>query len=73
MQRIVQEQLLKDSKMYQYLLLNTAWYKQLNRNPNNYQSFQSFIKKKYQLRPTDKINSALENIDMVSSILEVLK
>ena len=61
-----------DPKMMMYLKQNSQWYKYLNRNPLNYNKFVSHMKEKYKVRATDKINTAIDNIDTVSSILKVL-
>ena len=66
-------ELYKDEKMHKYLKLNSEWYKYLNRNPNNYALFKKSIKKQYRLNPTDKINDALDNIDLMSNILKTLE
>lgn len=60
-------------KIYDLLKQNSYYIKYLNRDPNYYKTFLSEIKKKYKLRATDKINEAMDNIDLVSSILETLK
>ena len=62
-----------DPKMKSYLKMNSEWYKYLNRNPMNYQRFVNTMKEQYKIRTTDKINSVIDNIDTVSSILNVLK
>ncbi len=69
----IQFKLMKNTKMKKYLKENSYWYKYLNRNPNNYDKFITDMKDKYKLRPTDKINSAIENIELVNSVLNVIK
>ena len=39
-----QMKLKENPKMYQYLKENSEWYKDLNRNPANYDKFIEFIK-----------------------------
>lgn len=70
---IIQNKLRENPKMLDYLKENSYWYKELNRNPNSYNNFIDFIKEKYKLRSTDKVETFLSNIDLVSSVLEVLK
>ena len=53
--------------------LNSNWYKDLNRSVTNYKNFEQTMKDIYKLRTTDKINDALENIDLISSVLNVIK
>ena len=66
-------QLKKNPKMYNILKNNSYWIKQLNRNPENYKRFESEMKERYKLRATDKINEVIDNIDLISAVLETLK
>ena len=63
----------KNTKMYNILKGNSYWIKQLNRNPENYKKFESKMKEIYKLRTTDKINEVIDNIDLISAVLETLK
>ena len=63
----------KDQKMSKYLEENSQWYKYLNRNPLNYNNFVKAMKEQYKIRTTDKITGFMDNIDTISSILNVLK
>ena len=65
--------LLNEEKLLPYLKENSNWIKYLNRNPKNYALFKNEIKTKYKLRKTDKINNAIENIDLISNVLNILK
>ena len=73
MQLELQAQLKKDEKMARILKENSFWYKELNRDPENYKKFVSEMKVKYKLRTTDKISSMIDNIDLVSTVLQTLK
>lgn len=73
MQLITIYALKNDEKMHKFLRENSEWYKYLNRLPSNYQDFVKTMKKKYKLNPTDKISSALDNIDLISSVIETIK
>ena len=64
---------LNEEKLTPYLKENSDWIKYLNRNPKNYALFKNEIKTKYKLRKTDKINNAIENIDLISNVLNILK
>ena len=64
---------LYEDKLLPYLKENSDWIKYLNRNPRNYSLFKNEIKTKYKLRKTDKINNAIENIDLISNVLNILK
>lgn len=73
MQLITLYALKSDEKMHKFLRENTEWYKLLNRNASNYKTFVKVMKKKYKLNPTDKISSALDNLDLISSVIETVK
>jgi len=63
----------KDKKMEELLKLNSYWIKELNRDYNNVKLFKNDMKIKYRLRTTDKINDAIDNIDLISNVLSALK
>lgn len=73
MDLILQQQLEKDPKMSELLKENSYWFKQLNRDRETYKDFVTAMKEKYHLRFTDKVSTAIDQIDFVSSILETLK
>lgn len=73
MNKSVQQKLTEDKKMADFLKMNSYWYKGLNRKEENYKEFVNEMKKKYNLRVTDKISGAIDNIDLISSILETIK
>lgn len=58
---------------YNYLKDNSWWIKKLNRNPNSFNEFNEYIKDKYELRTTNKISKAIDNIDLISTLLNSLK
>ena len=63
----------KNPKMYNILKSNSYWIKQLNRKPEIYKRFENEMKERYKLRTTDKINEVIDNIDLISTVLETLK
>ena len=69
----LQLEIKKRKKYYDYLKENSNWFKELNRNPNNFNKFNSFIKDKYRLNITSKISDTINNIDTAMSILDILK
>jgi len=73
MQLSVQMELEKNPKMANYLKLNSYWYKELNRNPANYKRFVEEMKIKYKLRTTDKVSEVIDNIYLISTVLQTLK
>jgi len=73
MQVDIQQKLLNDKQMMEFLKRNSTWYKQLNRNSASYNEFVGAMKEKYKTRATDKMSGLMENIDMISSVLNILK
>ena len=63
----------QDPRLKKFLRENSYWYKYLNRNELYYKDFIEDMKDKYKLKPTDKINKMIDNMNMISSFLEVLK
>ena len=58
---------------YKYLKDNSWWIKNLSRNPNSFNDYQNYLKDKYELRTSDKISKAIDNIDLISSLLSAIK
>ena len=73
MQLNVLLELKKDEKMWELLKDNSYWYKELNRHPESIKQYKNDMKAKYHLRPTDKISDAIDNIDLISNVLNALK
>lgn len=73
MQLDLQYRIKQDEKQIMFLRENSYWYKYLNRNNHYYKEFIDDMKDKYKLKPTDKINKMMDNINMVRTFLDVLK
>lgn len=58
-----------------YVLLkeNSYYIKALNRQEIDYKTFVNEMKIKYKNRTTDKINKVIDNMDLISSVLDILK
>lgn len=69
----LQYKIYQDPRQRQFLRENSYWYKYLNRNESYYKDFINDMKEKYKLKPTDKINKIIENMDMIRTFLDVLK
>ena len=67
------EKIKNNPKLYDLLKHNSSYIKYLNRDPNAYKKFIGDMKDKYKLHLTDKLIEAMDNIDIVSSILNTLK
>ena len=65
----VLEKLRSDKKFLKYLRENSDWYKQLNRDPNNYELFVKKMKEKYKLRTIDKVDNFVDSVDLITKIL----
>ena len=69
----VQFKLKSNPLFIKYLHENSYWYKILNRDPQMFDEFINEVKKAYKLRTSDRINSALNTFEMISSIFSTLK
>lgn len=63
----------ENSKSYQELKDNSFYFKELNRGVVDYKRFTEDMKVKYKERTSDKINNVIDNIDLLSSVLDILK
>ncbi len=59
--------------LYNLLKLNSLYIKDLNRGTMDYKGFDNIMKTKYKKRTTDKVSSLIDNMDLVSSVLDILK
>lgn len=64
--------LLNKDKFLIYLKQNSYFIKDLHRNPQNYEKFKKIIKEKYNLRFQDKISNIIDDIEVVSSIINTI-
>ncbi len=62
-----------NQKEYIHLKENSYYIKELNRGVMDFKKFSENMKVVYKERVTDKINSVVENIDIINSVLNVLK
>ncbi len=62
-----------DINLKKFLRENSYWYKQLNRDSRNFNSFVSEMKVKYKLTTEDRINKMVDGMGMIQSLLDVLK
>ncbi len=59
--------------VYRYLREDSSWYKYLNRDGSVLKQVEENAKKHFEVRPEDKIKKISQNIEMVSSFLDILK
>ena len=62
-----------DINLKKFLREHSYWYKQLNRDSSNFNSFVNDMKIKYKLTVEDRIHKMVDNIGMIQSFLEVFK
>ena len=63
----------QDERQKTFLRENSYWYKYLNRDSNYYKQFIEDMKEQYKLKPTDKLNKIMSDIETVKTFLDVLK
>ena len=63
----------ENPKMFELLKQNSYYFKGLNRGVVDYKKFVSDMKVKYKERTSDKLESIMDNMELVSSVLNVLK
>lgn len=62
-----------NKEIYHYLRENSKYYKELNRNPNYIKKIEELARKRYKLTISDKIEKLNENINLISTFIDVLK
>ena len=65
----VQFKLKSNPLFIKYLHENSYWYKILNRDNTKYDEFIKDMKTKYKLRTIDKIDSAIDMVDLVTKFI----
>lgn len=68
-----QLQFRNNPKYFEYLKQNSYYFKMLDRGTIDYKKFVNDMKIKYQERATDKISKAIDNINLISQVIDVLK
>ncbi len=59
--------------VYNFLRENSSWYKVLNRNPQAIRKIEELAKEKYKLRLSDRLEKLSNNMNLISSFMEMLK
>ena len=62
-----------DPMLTRFIREYPIWYKRLNRNPDLFNNMIQDMKEKYKLTTSDRINTALNSISMLQSLIDVLK
>lgn len=58
-------------KYLELLRMNSYWYKILNRDYTKYDEFIKDMKVKYKLRTIDKIDNAIDMVDLVTKFISI--
>lgn len=70
--RIVDE-LLSNEKLMSHFKEQSYWMKALNRHPATIKDFKREMKILYHERASDKVSTAIDSVEMISSVLESLQ
>ena len=73
MHKNISKQILENPKLLSHLMEQSYWIKELNRNPNSFKTFNNQMKVIYKERTSDKINNAIDSIEMISSLIDMTK
>ena len=68
-----QVKILNVKNYYDYLKRDSMFIKELNRSEINFVKFDEFVKNKYTLKIGDRVNKALETVENITNLLNVLK
>lgn len=69
----IYNKLKENPKHLEYLRNNSSWYKLINRDENNYYKMVEDMKDKLHLRVTDKVDNALNTMDIITKIIDIAK
>ena len=69
----LQYKLRENEKYFNYLKANSYYIKYLNRGDITYKDFIDDMKIKYKERTSDKVSGIIDNIDLVSTIMDTFK
>lgn len=68
-----QVKILNVKNYYEYLKRDSMFIKELNRGEINFVKFDEFVKNKYTLKIGDRVNKALENVENITNLFNMLK
>ncbi len=63
----------ENKKLYEYLKRHSYYYIKLNRNKDHYEELLKEFKKYNREENMNKINDAIDNAEMISSILKIME
>ena len=59
----------ENKRFHKYLRENSNYYKLLNRDPLNYDTFIKDMKVKYKLRTIDRVDNIVDSVDLITKII----
>lgn len=71
MEEYILRQIEKD-KLMEYIKENSWYIKELYRHPESYERIKKEIKERYKLRVRDKVSSVMDDIELVTSIINTI-
>ena len=69
----IQFKIKNNANYLRYLRENSFWYKEQNRNPESFRIFEEEVKEKYRLRPTDRLEKALQTFEILQNVMSSFK
>ena len=63
----------ENAKLFDHFKEHSYYIKYLNRTPDYFNEFSRKMKEIYKERTTDKISSAIDGVEMISSIIDTIK
>ena len=70
MNKLVINKIISDEKLFSHLMEQSYYIKFLNRDPSYLKTFISKMKEIYKERPSDKVESVIDTVDIISSLIE---
>ena len=65
---------IRNNKIYkEYLRSHSYWYKILTREPQRIFEFENEVKHFYKLTPVDRINKAMDTLEIIQAFMSALK
>ena len=73
MNKLIFNKIMENERLLNHFKEQSYWIKELNRNPAYYDTFVRQMKIVYKERTSDKISSAIDNIDILSTLVDTLE
>ena len=73
MDKQISYKIFENQKILNHFKENSYYIKYLNRDPKYYKTFLNDMKILYKERVTDKISDTIDNVEMVSEVIDTIK